>query len=151
VYFSLTFGDSKNTWTDWGLIPDGPPMVPPPTPNQNLVDVPGRVQGPIDLSVAIFGRITYQRISGTWNFLKDVYSAESRLETYETIRNWLHGRTTWVVLEEDPEHYFYGRFTVSVPQTGSGPLRISIGYDLEPVRYNLDDSIDETWVQNWEE
>ena len=149
MYFSLTFGDTKNTWTDWGLIPSSPPVVPPPSPNLNLVEIPGRIKGPIDLSMALTGRITYQRISGSWTFLKDDWRAQDRLDLYESLRGGLHGRETTVRLEEDSDHYFKGRFTVSQPQTGTGPMQIIIGYDLEPVRYNNNGTVDESWVSNW--
>lgn len=150
MYYSLTFGGSKNTWTDWKLIPESPPMVDPPTPNTNLVDIPGRTKGPIDLSKAVYGKITYQRITGSWTFVRDVENRMTRMGMYETIRRWLHGRETTVSLEEDPAHYFKGRFTVSAPTSNQYPIRIAIGFDLEPVRYNVsDDSIDSTWLSDW--
>ena len=44
--YSLTFvGDdnqSRNTYTDWNLIPESPPVVPTPSPKTNYVDIPGR-------------------------------------------------------------------------------------------------------------
>lgn len=151
MYFSLTFGSENtavNTWDDWKMIPDTPPVIPPPEPNRRMVDIPGRITGPIDMSLYPFGRMTYQRITGSWTFLADPdYTSETRLGLYDEIRQRLHGVTDMVSLEEDPTHYFVGNFTVDPPRTGKGPLQIRISYDLEPVRYNReDDTYDITWV-----
>lgn len=156
MYFSLTFGTGasvRNTWDDWHIIPDSPPVVPPPEPNRRLVEIPGRADGALDLSKYPFGKITYQRTTGSWTFLADPQQdPEVRQILYDNLRRYLHGRTDRVVLEEDESHYFYGFFTVSAPRTGKGPLQISIGYDLEPLRYNVsDDTVDTTWVSDWEE
>ena len=153
MYFSLTFGsdpNAKNTWEDWKLIPATPPMIAAPNPNTTLVDIPGRRQGPIDMSKYPFGRITYQRITGSWTFLFEPKGHSDRVRKYEMIRKWLHGRTDKVRLEEDSRHYYMGRYTVSSISTGNGPNQITIGYDLEPLRYNTaDDTEDTEWLSDW--
>lgn len=152
MYFSITFGkdpDIKNTWEDWGMIPDTPPMIPPPEPNLNLVAIPGS-NATIDLSKYPTGKITYQRISGSWTFLMQPNGHKNRVYLYEAVRKWLHGRNTIIRLEEDMLHYYKGIFTVSTISTGNGPNQISIGYNLEPMRYNVsDNSIDTSWVSDW--
>lgn len=153
MYFSITFGEepeTKNTWEDWKLIPATPPMIEAPEPNLNMVEIPGRAAGPIDLSKYPFGKITYQRISGSWNFLTEPEGHDQRVALYESIRRWLHGRTTRIVLEEDPTHFYKGIFTVTPISTGNGPNQITISYNLEPIRYNVEnDSVDTTWVSDW--
>lgn len=155
MYFSVTFrsgAESRNTWLDWRLIPDTPPVVPPPEPVTNMVDIPGRQEGPIDMSKYPFGRLVYQRITGSWNFLREPDGHEDRVQFYESIRGWLHGRECRVLLEEDMDHYYVGRLTVGPPSTGRGPQQITIGFNLMPVRYNAaDDSKDTSWVSNWQE
>lgn len=153
MYFSITFGmgtDACNTWDDWHLIPDSPPVIPAPEPNRRMVDIPGRPEGPIDLSRYPTGKLTYQRITGAWNFLIDPNQDPSvRTSLYETIRGRLHGVTDTMFLEEDEDHYFVGFFTVDPPRTGKGPLQITIRYDLEPLRYNWeDDQPDSSWVND---
>lgn len=147
MYYSVTFGGEKNTWDDWHLIPSTPPMISPPEPVTNLVDIPGRPAGPIDLTLFPFSRLQYKRITGTWTFVRDTTYKEMRVDMYEEIRRYLHGRVMSVSLEEDAAHYFRGRFVVSVPQNSAGPTSITIGYDLEPARYNMTDhSVDTSWV-----
>ena len=146
MYYSLTFGKEKNTWADWGLIPTSPPMIPPPQPNKNLVNIPGRIAGPIDLSRAVFGYLTYPRVTGSWSFLREEEDPQTRIELYEEIRAWLHGRTTTVVTEDDPFHYYQGMFTINEPESGENTVGITIQYDLEPVRYNLDGTVDNNYL-----
>lgn len=142
MYYSLTFGKEKNTWADWGLIASSPPQIPPPEPNKNLVNIPGRHAGPIDLSLVPFGVMTYARVTGSWTFIREEEDRRTRFEAYETIRRWLHGRTTTVMTEDDPYHYYQGIFTISEPVSGPNTFEIEIEYDLEPVRYNLDGTED---------
>ena len=153
MYFSLTFGldpDIRNTWEDWKMIPAAPPAIETPQPNLRMVDIPGRRQGPIDLSKYPFGKISYQRTSGSWTFLMEPNGHQDRVMKEAAIRKWLHGRTTRVRLEEDPEHYYQGIFSVSPISTGNGPNQITIGYNLEPIRYNVKDGTeDTTWLSEW--
>lgn len=147
MYYSLTFfvdGVSKNTWTDWGLIPSTPPMIPNPELNVTYVDVPGRSGGPIDLTKAVFNKNTYKRMTGSWNFYKEIHGGTTRMDLYEELRVFFLGKTGSVVLEEDSTHYYIGRFNVGVPQTGTGPMQIAISFDLAPVRYFLEDGTVDT-------
>lgn len=152
--FSITFGDepdTRNTWGDWKLIPATPPMIPPPEPILNQIEVPGR-SDPIDLSTYPFGKVIYRQISGTWSFMWEPNGHKDRVSKYEEIRRWLHGRKCIVRLEEDPEHYYYGRMTVDAPTTGQGPNQIDINYTLSPKRYNFADNTEDTsWVSGWED
>lgn len=152
MYHSITFGDgqnTRNTWTDWNLISESPPIIPSPKPKTNFIDIPGRIFGPIDASLIPFGDQSYERITGTWVFLlRDDYwhDADPR-GTYESVRGWLHGRRTKIVLEDEPGKYFDGMFTVEAPKTDKGPFTLQIGFDLEPLRYLVsDDTIDPTWL-----
>lgn len=155
--YSITFGggnDKRNTWTNWQLIPESPPVVPRPKPKTNYLEIPGRVRGPLDMTTVPFGRQTYERITGSWSFaLRDDYwYAPNRKAMENEICGWLNGRYTRVCLEEDPSHLFYGRFTVDPPSGGKGPFVFVINFDLEPVRYNLDNSADRSWlpdVSSW--
>lgn len=148
MYYSLTFEKgAKNTWTDWGLIAASPPMVPPPAPQLNLVDIPGRHAGPVDLTRAIFSELKYPRITGTWEFIRIEDDIRTRIELYEEIRKWLHGRKTQVQTEDDMLHYYQGYFTIGEPQSGPNTVSITISYDLEPIRYNLDGTEDTTFLR----
>lgn len=143
MYYSLTFANGeRNTWEDWKLIAMEPPIIEPPAPNTNLVNIPGRLEGPLDLSTLPFGYLTYGRMSGTWNFIGEEFDSHTRVRTSEDIRKWLHGRETTVMLEDDKFHYYKGRFSVSAPKSNDTSFEISIGYNLEPRRWNIDGTVD---------
>ena len=153
MYYSITFGagnNTRNTWTDWHLMPQSPPVIASPKPKTNYVDIPGRYKGPLDLTKVPFNRQLYERITGNWVFVMrdDYWHPADRADTSEQVRSWLHGRVTVMKLEEDPSHYFNGRFTVTPSASGLGPFNIQIDSDLEPVRYNLDGSPDTTWTSD---
>lgn len=149
--YSITFnvnGTAYNTWTDWGLIPDTPPMIPYPEPNFNFVDIPGRSGGPLDLTGKPFNKMTYKQVTGSWNFMKDTESSTARKSLLQVLGRFLNGKRGFVILSENPNYYHVGRFTISgVPKTGTGPLQFSIGYALDPVRYRVsDNTIDDSYA-----
>lgn len=156
MHYSITFGETgatKNTWDDWKLVPESPPVIPSPSPKTNYVDIPGRIRGPLDLSEIPFGHLNYERITGSWTFIMwdDYWNTPDRKAVWESVRGWLHGKSTRIVLEEDPTHYFIGRFTVDPPVSSMGPFAIKVNFNLEPMRYNLsNDSIDTTWLPDLE-
>ena len=140
MYYSITFTDSegvsKNTWSDWHLIPVGPPMIAPPEPYTNYVEIPGRQTGPLDLSEALTGRPTFQNSEGSWTFiLADDYW--TRMSLYNELKQYLHGRRLKIMLEEDEMHYYEGRINISEPSTGNGQTQFTLDYTVSPVRYEV--------------
>lgn len=145
MYYSVTFtsseGVKRNTWQDWHLVPTSPPMVAPPEPYTNYVEIPGRIEGPIDLSEVLTGGPSYQNSEGSWEFVL-VEGYYPRPETYQMLKKFLHGRQMKIELEEDPLHYYIGRLTIEQPSTGRGNSSFTINYVIRPVRYNLDGTKD---------
>ena len=144
MYYSLTFivnGVQKNTWDDWQMIPNTPPMIPPPEPNLDLVDIPGRSHGPLDMTGAAFNKVTFKRVTGTWSFYKEAEDGDTRRLFYDYIQNFFNAKVGKVILQdEDPLHYYAGRFKVSIPTTNKGPMTFQISYDLIPARWNVSDN-----------
>ena len=130
-------GVSKHTWSDWQMVPDTPPMISFPEPNLNYVEIPGRSGGPLDLTGQPFGKMTYKRITGSWSFLRDPDDSTTRLTLYNELCVFLHGKKGAVILDEQPNYYYTGRFAVGVPSTGTGPIKFTISYDLVPKRYRI--------------
>lgn len=150
MYYSVTFivnGVTRNTWDDWGMIPNTPPMIPAPEPETNYVEIPGRTLGPLDMTGVAFGHVTYKRMTGTWTFLKDPVNGQTRKQLYETLIAFFNGKAGKVILkDEDPAHYYQGRFRVNVPTTSRGPMAFQIAYDLVPARWNVsNDTRDSTY------
>ena len=144
MYYSATFivnEVEKNTWDDWKMIPNTPPMIPPPEPDISLVEVPGRSRGPMDLTGVAFDRVTYKRMTGSWTFYKEPETPNTRKDFYNMICQYFNGKIGKVILkDEDPAHFYVGRFRVSVPNTSRGPMTITISYDLMPARWNVSDN-----------
>ena len=145
MYYSITFtnesGEKKNTWADWRLIPSSPPMIEPPEPYTNFVDIPGRAFGPIDLSEVLTGKPSFQMSEGSWDFIADD-EAHHRTILFQELKKFFHGRKIRLELEEDPLHYYEGLFAVAAPKTGKGNVVYSISYSVFPVRYNLDGTVE---------
>ncbi len=144
MYYSITF-DYKNTWDDWRLIPTSPPMVSPPKVYTNFVEIPGRVEGPIDLSEALTDAPTYNNSEGEWEFICHPDYQGGIIERrvlFDEIRNHLHNKTRKIRFDEDPMHYYIGRFEVKEPKTGENGTTYSIKYYIRPTRYFGDGRID---------
>lgn len=133
---SITFGD-KNTYMDWHLVPDSRPVIVMPSPKMNIVDIPGGL-GSIDLSESLTGYPLYSNRSGTLNFhvLND-YS-ESWVELYESITHYLHGQQRTMILADDPDWYYIGRYSVEWTSNNNGTWSdVKISYNLQPFKYSV--------------
>lgn len=143
MYHSITMGE-VNTWTDWRLIPNKKPVVNPPKPKYRYVDA-GGIDGKIDLSTVVGGRVQHDNRTGTWDFM-----CSGRYErwttTYHKIMNAIHGRYLRVVLEDEPTYYYKGRISVSQWKNASRLLSgVTFAYTLEPYKYELT-SANEPWL-----
>jgi phage-related protein len=141
MYHSVTFG-SKNSYADWHLVPDGRPVVVMPELKTVTVDVPGSY-GILDLSESLTGYPIYSNRSGSIKFhvLNDIAPWQ---KTYEEIARYLHGKIRTMILEDDPNYYYNGRFTVTWTSNNDGSgSDVEIGYDLEPYKYYVQTSVEE--------
>lgn len=155
MYHSITFGDGSlypsghekegqfmgtNTWDDWHLIPAERPSIAAPGVSTNFVEIPGR-DGAIDMSNFLISRPVYGGRSGSWDFIVD-----NDHEYWETIRmkimTFLHGKRFKIVLEDDPNWYWEGRFAVSDWNSESSNSRIQINYQIDTYKKRLRSSGD---------
>lgn len=143
---SITFireGIEKNTWKDWRLVPTSKPYFSPPSVKTHYVDVPGS-NGIIDLTEVVSGSPNYSNREGSFEFLIDSEPGPNfSQQMYHDIMNYLHGREADVIILDDPEYKYHGRFSVngissSEQQTNSN---ITIDYSVDPFRTELTDSI----------
>ena len=153
MYHSITFGDGSlypsghekegqfkgtNTWDDWHLIPAERPSIASPGVSTNFVEIPGR-DGAIDFSTFLVNKPVYGMRQGSWDFYVD-----NDHEYWETIRmkimNFLHGKRMKIVLEDDPDWYWEGRFAVDSWRSEASNSRISINYQLDPYKKRVKES-----------
>lgn len=142
-----------NTWESWHLIPESRPTLPLPKQKRKVIDGIPNTNGSIDLSLKDTGYPVYENREGTFNFIYNpIYSytyGDYRDWTviYSEISNFIHGRQLRMVLEDDPEYYWDGSFTVegwASNTDGSGSV-ITIGYSVQPHKLTILSSLD-AWL-----
>lgn len=141
-YHSITIGD-KNTWDDWHLVPTSRPLVSPPNVNTSYVTIPGS-SGSLDLTEALTGYPTYSNRSGSWEFLV-MNGYGEWYARYSDIMAYLHGKKLRVILDDDPNYYYEGRFSVASWTSPKDWSRITINYNVGPYKIEVH-GIDENWL-----
>lgn len=132
MYHSVTFG-TKNTWKDWKIVPSTRPVINPPPVKTQYVDIPGG-NGSLDLTESLIGRAAYGNRTGSIEFI--VADQDTPwVDIYQDIMNYVHGRRMTLVLEDDPDHYYTGRFAVNAWKSNKDWSRITIDYNLGPYKY----------------
>jgi len=144
VYHSVTFGN-KNTWDDWRLVPSSRPLFNPPAQKVKTLDIPGG-DGVIDLSQSLTGYPVYQNRTGSIEFIV-MNGFKPWHMAYSDIMDYLHGQRMRSVLEDDPEYFYEGRFTVNAWKSEKDWSRIVIDYDVGPYKWSVQSSIDD-WFWN---
>lgn len=128
--------DTNGLWTltAWSLGPA--PVI------TNMVDVPGRIKGPLDLSTVLTDgepRFGTRPLSATFES-----SEGSRLERkarIDTMTNWLHGWRTNIVLPDDPDHYLVGRVMVEELYNDLAHASVQVTAECEPWLYNQEETV----------
>lgn len=142
MYHSITFGD-KNTWDDWHLIPSSRPVFSVPAVNTSYIEIPG-MDGQLDATEALTGYPTFADRTGSFEFVVvegDGYG--SWMDRYTTIMEYLHGRRMHAVLEDEPDYYYDGRFSVNSWKSGSNWSTVAIDYTVAPYKKELTSSLDD--------
>lgn len=142
----VSYVRGKNTWSSWHLIPSSRPVVNPPAPVYKLIDIPG-INGTLDLSRALTGRMKYQNRTGSWEFILDHEQSKHWETAFSEIADYLHGESLCCVLKDDPEYYYEGNFSVSSPKADKNWSSLVIDYNLYPFKRFIQRS-DELWLWN---
>ena len=145
MYHSITFGD-KNTWDDWKIVPSSRPVFSPPKQKTTYLEIPG-ADGSIDISTALTGYPVYENRTGSFEFLVMNDYPEYRWEmVYSNIMVYLHGQAMKAILEDDPNYYYEGRFSVDDWSSEKDYSKIKIGYNVGPYKWSLQTSTDPNWL-----
>ncbi len=133
ILHSITFYDGYrklNTYANFHLIADPRPSVTPPSPKSKYLDVPG-ANGKLDLSTILTGFPVFDNREGDWTFyvLNGYGNWADRLSE---IMNFLQGQQLKMVLEDDPNYYYRGRFYVSDWSSEPTWSKITIHYSVYP-------------------
>lgn len=141
MYHSVTFG-SKNSYADWHLVPDGRPVIAMPEVKTTMVEIPGS-SGVLDLSESLTKYPIYSNRSGsiTFHVLNDI---EPWQRIYSNIATYLNGHERTLILDDDPEYYYKGRYAVEWTHNNDGTWSdVEISYSLDPYKYYFQTSVQE--------
>ena len=142
MYHSITIGD-KNTWDDWHLIPESRPLFNPPPVKSNYIEIPGG-DSILDLTTVMAGRPLYNNRTGNWSFIvQNGFKDWSVL--YSEIMAYLHGQKLRAILEDDPDFYYEGRFSVNQWKSDKNWSRIVIDYNVNPYKQYVSGSDKWLW------
>ena len=149
---SVTFGDEfniagalvgKNTWDDWRILPTERPVFTPPEPKTIFINVPGG-NGSLDMSESLTRYPVYNNRTGSFSF-RVMNGHKPWAERYSEIMQHIHGKAMRVVLADDPDWFYYGRFSVDGWASGDTWSVITIGYNVGPFKWYRESSID-PWI-----
>lgn len=133
MYHSISFGE-KNSWVDWHLIPSSRPAFSPPKPDIKLLSIPGK-SGSLDVTEIMDKQVVYADRTGSFEFFVDHEQWSSWVEAYRTVMNYLHGQKMQAVLEDDPDYYYEGRFSVNQYKSNQNWSSIVIDYVANPFKF----------------
>ena len=142
----------KNTWESWNLISSSRPTLPHPKQKTKIIDGLPNINGNIDLTLKDIKYPLFENREGKFEFIYNpIYSFDKNnykdwMALYSEISNYIHGRQLRMILEDDPEYYYDGSFTVDgwTSNTDGSGSTISIGYSVYPYKKNICSSI-----QSW--
>lgn len=160
MYFSIDFyaGDpystdetyppvKRNTYSDWGLVSSSKQIPAQAQPEFKLVSVPGR-SGYVNVSQLLTGYPVYKTRTGTFSFIVlNSFNGVNRKwnDIYSEIASFLHGRELKCVMEDDPEFYYVGVFSVENAKPGDYNTTIDIKYEMQAYKKRLQAS-DDDWL-----
>lgn len=153
MYHSITFesesGTLRNTWEHWRLIPTSRPCFAPPKTKTQYISIPGS-DNDLDLTESIKGYPVYEDRQGSIEFIVDNDSNTTRSTEwyeyyYQDMLVSLNGKKVKATLEDDPCHYYEGRFFVSgyIPQPHWN--KVTLNYIVKPYKMRLISSL-EDWL-----
>lgn len=124
-----------NTWDDWHLIPTSRPVVNPPQPKTNIVEVPGSSIS-LDISDALTSYPTYKDRTGNFSFYVENGYKEWN-DMYSIVMAFLHGRRMRFILNDDPGFFYEGRLSVDSWASNKERSTIVISYTLNAYKKDI--------------
>ena len=131
--------NNEHTLHDWRAAITNSDIISVPEPNLTVLEIPGR-NGRLDLSEALTGDVTY----GNRTIKLELASSVSLQTWYEkclNIFNTYHGKTVTVTFDDDLNHYYTGRASVSDPQRVRNGGSFIVTVDADPFRYSVTEKI----------
>ena len=114
---------------------------PEPDQETNMVQVPGRTKGPLDLSAILTeGEPCYGSRSLSITLESSEGDREARQVRISNMINRLHGRRVDIVLPDHPQHYVTGRLSVKQSYTDLAHAAVEVSGTCEPWLYSAEET-----------
>ena len=134
----------RHSYMDWFLIPSERWAIETPECKTNYVDIGGS-NGSLDLAEVLSGYPVFKNREGQMRFkvqndriIRPYASVPYELlwdEIYRDMCLFLHGKNIYMLLEDDPEYYYFGRFSVGkYDASDKNNSEIVISYNVEPYK-----------------
>lgn len=126
----ITLGQ-YHSYRDFSLILGEKELVAPKVKTVKI-EIEG-ADSALDLT-EFFGEPNYDDVTHKFQFSTIVPQSDF-LTLFSTIKNAIHGQKLRIILDDDPEFYYYGRCIVSSFTSTKGIGTVSIEADCEPWKY----------------
>lgn len=115
---------------------------PEPTPEENLVNIPGRIRGPLDLSTVLTdGEPRYSSRPLSITLESSEGDRLARMARISEMVNRFHGRRVDIVLPDHPLHYAIGRLAVQLLYNDLAHASVQVTGTCEPWLYAQDETV----------
>lgn len=121
---------SYHSYEDFGLIPQQRPYFGIPTANYQIVGIPNSSDR-INITDTLPGGLTFGPIQGEWSFFIDHEKWSDWATSKQKISDFFNGKRLIVRLDEMPDEFYEGRFSISKYEPGAVATTVGIKYDLD--------------------
>ena len=143
TFTNVKTGEVFHTYRDFGLLPLEVNMPDPPGVQTNFIDVPG-MDGTLDATESLDGTVHYEDRPYSQKYL-DMAGRPGMHKRYSNLQNILHGKQIKMVLDDDPEWYYIGRFEMGDPSPKDYYNTVNIKAKLRPFKYAINSTLDD-WL-----
>lgn len=121
-------------------------------PQENLVEVPGRQAGPLDLTAALTdGEPVFTSRTLTATFECSAGTRADRTARLAELVNRLAGRRLQIILPDDPDRYMVGRLTVTELYNDAAHCSVQVDAICEPWKYAAEETVVELTAASGEQ
>lgn len=143
TFINMETGESRHTYNDFGLFPSSVGMPDPPGVQTMFIEVPG-MDGSLDATQSLDGTVHYEDREYSQKFV-DLNGRGLWHKRYSKVQNFIHGKQLKMILDDDPDWYYIGRFSVEEPGPKSYRNVLEISAVLRPYKYAINSTL-EDWL-----
>lgn len=143
TFIDVETGESKHTFRDFKLYPSSVNMPYPPGVQTQFIEIPG-MDGTLDATQALDGNVHYEDREYEQKYV-DLNGRTFWHARYSELLNFIHGKQLRMILDDDPEWYYVGRFELSDPAPKKYKNTLEITATLNPFKYAINSTLDD-WL-----